>query len=157
MKKLLSFIAALVLLSCFAFSAFAEGSTPPPEEISDDPTHAGTFWYDYSRAGDELKITATSSSFDIASSSSVYVTGSTTANLVADTIGGTFVIEQWTNKGWKKYTDKGFLTVGTSYAEGSKTISVDPGYYYRMTIYHTAVYLDTSRSKTSTTKSLYVG
>ncbi len=97
MKKLLTSLVILSLLIGITGSIATAGEMlPPPEQVSENPVHASTRWFNPLRSSD-IVISYVESIIDKASSSSVKIYALTETNKTADDIGGMMTIQKWLN------------------------------------------------------------
>lgn len=157
MKKrlLISVLLVLALTLCCA-TAFADDSLPPPDQISENPFYAETVWR-YLPRTDDFHLTLTQASIAKASSTSISGRGYSEVNQKANMVGGTMIFQQWKNNQWNDYYSVLFMDYDTYACSSTKTITVEPGYYYRLIVIHRSIAYDGSISYTyNTTKSIYV-
>lgn len=154
MKKAIhSFLLILALtLLPIAFASAVE--MPPANEISSDPSFSFVEWFNLLRS-DEYSFTYVSSGIQ-GGNGCVYVTGETETNKKVACIGGTGVIQRWENNKWVAYKRFSFDQNDTNSSSFDRKITVDRGYYYRLYVSHSAVYLDGAIDKTTVTKSVLV-
>lgn len=155
MKKYFSIALLLTLLMTLVCVSALADDVPPASEISEDPNCAETEWYNPLR-DDDFKITYVSSGISKNSSTSIQASATTETNKKAANIGGTITVQQWKNNKWNKYHTIGFFGFDSSSYSISKPVTVESGYYYRLSVSHTATNLNDSSAASSTTKSLYV-
>lgn len=155
MKKYFSVALLLTLLMTLVCVSALADDVPPASEISENPNCAETEWYNLLR-DDDFKLTYVSSGISKTSSTSITATATTESNKKASNIGGTITVQQWKNNKWNKYHTIGFWDSGTSSNSISKPVTVESGYYYRLSVTHSASTLTESAAASSTTKSIYV-
>ncbi len=161
MKKITAFILVLVLLLTACLTAFADTpSVPPVEQISADPNHAEFIWRapkDLTREITEKKIIYAETGIDKLSSSSVAITALTETNAKAYLIWMQMCIQRWEHNKWNNYATFTYSDYETTSYRASTTKTVEPGYYYRLAVTHSAHFLDDDDSGiNSYTKSIYV-
>ena len=162
MKKIISLLLVIALLLCNGISVLSEEiSTPPADQISSDLNFASdskTFLTNGTHSrDDDFAIVYIYSGIAKASSSSVAVFATTTANQSCSTIGGISIVQRWYSNEWQTYDSFSFEDYVVSTVTDIRTISVESGYYYRVTTIHLAISADaTYESAFTTTKSIYV-
>lgn len=85
-----------------------------------------------------VSISSTTASISKASSSSVTIKASTSANMTCNMVGGIATIQQWTGSAWVSYKTYSFYGYDRSSYSLSKTVSVASGYSYRLVVTHRA-------------------
>ncbi|MDO5297902.1 MAG: hypothetical protein Q4F18_00635 [Clostridia bacterium] len=155
MKKYFSIALLLTLLMTLVCVSALADDVPPASEISENPNCAETEWYNPLR-DDDFKINYVSSGISKESSTSIKATATTETNQKASDIGGTITVQRWKDNKWNKYYTIGFYGYNTSSYSVSKSVTVESGYYYRLSVYHSASITGSSSAVTSTTKSVYV-
>lgn len=166
MKKVFAILLTLVLILTNGITVLAEEvSTPPANQISADPNSSfTTVWFDTSedaieetRNGEDgLKIVMAHSGISRSGSSAVIAYAETESNISAGLIGGTVRVQRWSNNSWSTYYSFIFEAYNTTSASVTRTVSVEPGYYYRVRVAHYAFTAYTSVSKSTTTESIYL-
>lgn len=165
-KTFIAFLLVVVLTCYNTLNALAnEVSAPPASQISSNPNYSiDSKSFPLAKMSDDIQLTGkdglqwihVQSSISKASSSSVTVMAISTANIICMDIGGTVRIKRWINNNWETYCTFFFWGHGVSTYTETKTISVEPGYYYKVTCNHTAISEQSGKYATSTTKSIYV-
>ncbi len=156
MKKLLTFLVLLSLLIGVTGSMATAGEMNPlPEQISDTPDYASVRWFNPLKSSD-FAISYVESSIKKASSASVTISATTETNETADDIGGMMTIQKWENNKWNDYKNISFYAFDRDTFSASKTVSVDSGFFYRLTVHHSAHQGIESDAVRSTTKSVEV-
>lgn len=155
MKKYFSVALLLTLLMTLVCVSALADDVPPASEISENPNCAETEWYNPLRSSD-FEITYVFSGISKTSSTSIKASATTETNQKAANIGGTITVQRWKDNKWNKYYTIGFFGSDTTSYSVSKPVTVESGYYYRLSVYHTASILGDSDAASSTTKSLFV-
>lgn len=166
MKRIGSLLLVVTLMFCNGLNALAdETSAPPSNQISRDPNFSSdsiSFPVGMDSDGimltgeDGLQFIYIKSSISKGSSSSVIVSATSTANLICMNIGGTVRVQRWINNEWTTYYTFIAWGHGVSTYTTTKTVSVEPGYYYRVTANHTAITEQSGKYGTTTAKSIYI-
>lgn len=152
MKKMFTKLLAILMLMALTTSASAT-SMPPADQISADPNHASYSWRNPSR--DAGVITYVEIGISVVSGG-LYLSAVTECSPEADFIGGIAFVQYWEDNTWKDYSRFYFEDYDTDCCELSHTISVPGGYYYRLSIIHTAEFFTDMVSCRSTTEAVYV-
>lgn len=155
MKKYFSVALLLTLLMTLVCVSALADDVPPASEISENPNCAETEWYNPLR-DDDFKLTYVSSGISKTSSTSITASATTEANEKAASIGGTITVQQWKDNKWNPYKTVGFWGSDVASFSTSKSVTVESGYYYRLSVYHSAKNLGNISAATSVTKSIYV-
>lgn len=155
MSKFVTKLFALLLICMMIPAAYADASMPPADQISPDLTHASYSWRNTARMTDEYTITYVESGISPVSGG-LFISATTEASMVVDTIGGVISIERWENGGWRTYYQAYFEDYGTYQCEVNCTINAQSGYYYRLVVSHTAENSIDLVMCTSTTKAVYL-
>ena len=152
MKKMFTKLLAILMLMALTTSASAT-SMPPADQISADPNHASYSWRNPSRDAGEIIYVEIGISVV---SSGLYLAAVTESSPAADTIGGIAFVQYWEDDTWKDYSRFYFEDYGVDNCELSHTISVPGGYYYRLSIIHTAQFGMDLITRRSTTQAVFV-
>lgn len=163
MKKVFAILLTLVLILTNGITVLAEEvSTPPANQISNNPNYSCTTMRFYNIGSNNLKEGEDGLSFVMLqgsisrSGSSIIAYGYTEANLSCDPVGGTVRIQRWKNNKWNTYYSFNFKGYGVRSFSGTQTVSVEPGFYYRVQVSHRADTLYSTIYATSTTSSIYI-
>ena len=165
-KVFVAFLLVVVLTCYNTMNALAdEISAPPANQISSNPNYSvDSKSFPVIELPDDTRLTGddglqwihVQSSISKASSSSITVMAISTANVICMDIGGTVRVKQWKNNSWETYCTFFFWGHGVSSCSATKTVSVEPGYYYKVTCNHTAITEQSAKYATSSTKSIYI-
>lgn len=166
MKKIVSIVLVVMLLLCNGISVLAEeNTTPPANQISDNPIFAeDEKVFPFSTNSDDslgmdrdgFELVVIRSGISKASSSSVKVSVTTTGNTICLQIGGISSIQRWYNNEWQRYYTFSFWDYGVSTCSDTRTITVESGYYYRITTTHKAFSPESMKIGYTTTTSILV-
>lgn len=154
MKRFFSVCLALVLLFSCGCSALAV-EVPPPDQIADNLISDHGEWFNRFWS-DNFDISYTSYGIEKKSSTSVFVAGTTRTNEKADIVCVLITVQQWKNNKWNNYDSISNRSVTSTECKHSDTISVVPGYYYRVHVTHDATQMFESRTLHSYSKSTLI-
>ena len=154
MKRFL--ITLLFVLSLSLCSTYALADTlpdmPPPDQICFEPI-SRVEWINRLRSDDEFTFLKVSNEFSALSSTDLQVKASTEVNQTAGMLGGMIYVERWENNTWKTYSSTGFSAGNSKKASTTRTLTVEPGYYYRTRVLHDATKSPQTITMTTYTKS----
>jgi len=156
-KRIFQLFVAIVLLFSISVPALAESSTPPASDLSPNPDYYyGTWTAGISPMSTAIAISSATYNISKASSTSVNVSASTTANQTADVVGGTIYLQQWNGTAWINIKSRNFIAYDSNYDSDSTTWTVTSGYYYRTKTVHSATLGNDTASKTNYTGGILV-
>ena len=156
MKRIIQLLIATILLLTISISAMAETLTPPESDLSPYPDYYyGSWTAGISPMSTDIAISNVTYSISKASSTSVNVSASTTANQTATQVGGTMYLQKWENNAWTNIKSQGFWDYGVTSKTGSATWTVTSGYYYRLRTVHSAS-LESTVTRTTYTGGILV-
>lgn len=163
---LLALVVALLCCGALPVQA-AEISAPPADQISSDLNYAsvsksfpveiemgdaGTL----STGEDGMQMVYVKASISKASSSSVVVSITTTANVICMDIGASVGVERWINNEWTPYSYLSLWAHGVSTMTETRVVTVESGYYYRINTTHMSISEYSTKFGYTTTKSVFV-
>lgn len=154
MKKTFSLLMAILVMVCLSSAALAV-EIPPTDQISDDLLRDSGFWTNRFKK-EEFDISYTSYGIEKTSSTSVFVSATTETNQTASRVAVLITVQQWTNNKWNNYKSTSNRTYSSTKCSHSDTITVDPGYYYRIKVTHDASNGSALKTLYSYSKSLRV-
>jgi len=166
MKKVVALLLTIILVFSNSTIGLAE-ERPPEDQISTNPNFAQDIWFAPIQAqtdngdgplfdgGDGLQLVMVCSSIS-PNGAGVSVFAETDANLICGEIGGTIHIQRWSNNEWNNYYSFVFSEDSVSSASISQTISVQSGYYYRVSVSHYAATAASVKRAHTTTQSILI-
>ena len=167
-QKTILLAMVVVLLCCGVLPVqAAEISAPPADQISSDLNYASvskSFPIEIEMGDaqpqlsgeDGMQMVYIKASISKASSSSVVVSITTTANIKCMEIGGSVGIERWINNKWELFKSFSRWEYGVSTMTATEEFPVETGYYYRISVTHMATSEYSVKFGYSTTKSVLV-
>ena len=160
MKKIVSFLLTITLVFCNGFTILAEEiPTPPADQISSNPYFAFVekdFSQIFRDGENEIWISFVRTSITYKGSSSIGIYIRTEANEECVSIEATVLVQRWHNNMWETYSTLGYYDYFVSEQVVRDTLSVESGYYYRLSVLHFIMNWEMSDSASSVTDGLFI-